>query len=147
AAALSGDCVYRAVARADGAAGAQFLVDFVPNQGFTTFRRAPFLVDVRLILFAEEAQRADNRRWGALAQPAQRSGADVLAQRFQALDVARLALAFANAGENFQDAARADAAGDALTAALVLGEIHEEAGDVDHAGVFVHHHQTAGSHH
>jgi hypothetical protein len=84
---------------------------------------------------------------GRLAQAAKRRGLDVLAQPLQLFDVAFLALAVDDALQNLQHAPRADAARRALAAALVHGEIQEEAGDIHHAVVFVHHDHAAGTHH
>ena len=49
--------------------------------------------------------------------------------------------------KDFQDAAGANPARGTFSAAFILGEFHEEAGDIHHAGFFVHDHQAAGSHH
>ena len=64
----------------------------------------------------------------------------------EALDVALLALAAADALEDLEHPLGADAAGRALAAGLVLREVEEEAGHVDHAGVLVHDDHAAGAH-
>ena len=68
-------------------------------------------------------------------------------QTFKLLNVAFLAASVADAFQNFQHALAAFTAGCAFAAALRLGEGQEEAGQIHHAGVFVHHYQTAGPHH
>ena len=105
------------------------------------------VVDVRLVFMAELLNGGKHRVGRGLAQAAQGRGLDVLRQVFQPLDIAVLALAFANAVEDFQHAARADAAGGALAAAFIHGEIQEEAGDVHHTVVLVHDDHAAGAHH
>ena len=100
-------------------------------------------------------QRAQHRVGRGLAQAAERGLLDGLGQLLQVEDAleaqqgvdARLLAARAGDGlEDLQHAARALAAGDALAAALVLDELHEELGQVHHAGALVHHHQAAGAH-
>ena len=46
---------------------------------------------------------------------------------------------------DLEHALGADAAGDALAARLLLGEVEEEAREVDHAGLVVDHDQAAGA--
>ena len=145
-AALAGDGFHRAVARAHRTAGAVRL-DLVADQGAADLGRALLLVNVRFVFGAEMLQRAHHRVRRALSQTAQRRGVNLLAQQFQPFDVAVLAFAVADALQDFQHALGAHAAGRALAAGLVLGEFHEEAGDVHHAGLVVHDDQTAGTHH
>ena len=62
----------------------------------------------------------------------------VLPRSIERLDVAFLALAVADAGDDLEHALGAHPAGRALAAGLVLDEVQEEAGHVDHAAVVVH---------
>ncbi len=52
----------------------------------------------------------------------------------------------ADAGDDLEHALGAYPAGRALAAALLLGELQEEAGHVDHAAVLVHDDEAAGAH-
>ncbi len=81
-----------------------------------------------------------------LAQPAQRRVLDHFAQFDQPLDVGLFAAALADAIEDLQHPLRADPAGHALAARLLLDEFEEEAGDVDHAAILIHDDQAAGAH-
>lgn len=79
-AALARDCIHRAVARAHGAAGASFRLDFILDQRFTDFRWAALLVNMRFVFVPEEAQGADDRGRRALPQAAQRCAANLGAE-------------------------------------------------------------------
>jgi hypothetical protein len=75
---------------------------------------------------------------GAVCPSPQSAVCVMLSPGDQALDVALLALALADAVDDLEHALGAHAARRALAAALFLGELEEEAGDVDHAGILVH---------
>ena len=69
-----------------------------------------------------------------------------LAELLQQRDIFGDTLAGANALEDFENAACANPAGNALAAGFILGEFHEETGNVNHAGFFVHDDHTARAH-
>ena len=73
-AAFAGDGIDRAVAGADGAAGAELFQNFVADQGPANFGRAAFFVDMGFIFLAEVLERADDRVGSALTQTAQAGG-------------------------------------------------------------------------
>ena len=107
---------------------------------------AVLVADVRLVLVAEVADVGQHRVGRRLAEAAERRLLDRLAEVDEALDVALLALAVADARDDLEHALGADAAGRALAAALLLDEVEEEARHVDHAGVLVHDDEAAGAH-
>jgi hypothetical protein len=49
----------------------------------------------------------------------------------------------ANALQNFQHAAGTHTTGCAFAARFFLDEVHKISGDINHAGFFIHYHQTA----
>ena len=140
--AFSSDRFDRAVAGADHAAGTARL-DLHAYQRLADFRGAMLLVDMGFILVAEVTERADDRDGCALAEPAQTVACDFIAQVLQPLDIAFLAFAVADFLQQLEDAARSDTAGRAFPARFGLREIHEVAGNVDHAGGLVHDDQPA----
>ena len=107
---------------------------------------AVVVADVGLELVAEVADVAEHRVGRRLAEAAEGGVLDGLAEFDERLDVAFLALAVADAGDDLEHALGADAAGRALAAALLLGELQEEAGHVDHAAVLVHDDEAARAH-
>ena len=107
---------------------------------------AVLVADVLDVLVAEVPDRGQHRVGGRLPQPAERRVLDHLAQLDEPLDVGLLALALADAVEDFEHPLGAHAAGDALAARLFLDEFEEEPGHVDHAAVLVHDDQAAGAH-
>ena len=70
----------------------------------------------------------------------------ILRQVLELVEVRRLALAGAQPVEDVQHPPRADPAERALAARLVLRELEEVAGDIDHAVGLVEHDQAAGAH-
>ena len=88
-------------------------------------------------------ERAFYRGGGALAQAAQTGALDFLAQHFEGFNIAVATFSLAYTGQYFEDTFGAHPAWGAFTAAFILGKFHKEAGDVYHAGVFIHHHHTA----
>jgi len=107
---------------------------------------ASLLMDVGLVLVPEVAQGGEHRVGRGLAQPAEAGGLDHPGEMLQLLQIVAFALAGAEPLQDVQHAAGADAAGGALAAGLVLRELQEIAGDIDHAVVFVQHDQTAAAH-
>ena len=65
---------------------------------------------------------------------------------FSDLDVFRFTVPLADVFQNLELTSGSLPARRALAAGLVLHEVHEKPGHVDHAGVFVHHDGAAGSH-
>ena len=55
-------------------------------------------------------------------------------------------LPFGDPGQDLQHPFPADPAGDTLSAGFGLGKVKEELGEFHHAGVFIHHDHTAGTH-
>ena len=109
-------------------------------------RAAMLVADVLDVFVAEVADGREHGVGRGLAQAAERRVLDHLAQVDEPLDVGLLAVAFADAVEDLQHPLRAHAAGHALAARFFLHEFEEEAGNVDHAAIFVHHDQAAGAH-
>ena len=70
----------------------------------------------------------------------------VSASIFQKLDVALFSLSFADIGQNLEHLPDAFTARSALAARFIRQEIEKVFGDIDHAGVFIHHDHAAGTH-
>jgi hypothetical protein len=111
---------------------------------------------VGFVLVAEPAQCAQHRVGRRLAEAAEArvlDDAGKLLELDDALEARQriVAALFArrprDRGQDLEHPPRAFAAGDALAAALALDEVHEELGDVHHAGVLVHDDHAAAAHH
>ena len=109
-------------------------------------RVAVVRADMRLILVAEVSDGREYGVRGRLTETAHGGLLERFGELLEHFDVALLALALGDALQNLQHALRADAAGEALAAALVDDEVHEVARGVDHAGVLVHDDEAAGAH-
>ena len=98
------------------------------------------------VFVLEVAEGGEDGVGGGLAEAAEggllHGAADVL----DFLDVVEFALAVGDFFEEGEEGAGADAAGGALAAGFVDAEFLVEAGDVDHAVVFVHDDHAAGAH-
>ncbi len=108
--------------------------------------RTALLAHVRQVFVAEILDRGEHRVRRGLAQAAQRAPLNRRAQRFELLYALLGAATFANIVEDQLHLARAEAARDAFSARLVLGEGHEIAREVDHAGGVVHDDEAARAH-
>src|ERR1035437_8145705 len=137
--ALSADHACGALLGAEDAAGAGLGVDVVRDERLALAGRAALLVDVRLVLVAEVADGGEHGVGGGAAQRAQRAVGDVVGKLLEQLDVAPAAVAADDAVQRLEHTLGAEAAGDALTARLLLREVEEEAREVDHAGLVVDH--------
>ena len=109
-------------------------------------RRAAVVPDVVLVLLPEVADGAQDGVRGCLAEAAEGGVLDDGRHLLEELDVAFLAFSFGDVRQDLQHPLRPLPAGGALPAGLVLAEIHEEAGHVDGALVFVHDDEAARSH-
>ncbi len=99
-----------------------------------------------LVLGPKVTQRREHRVGGRLAQSAQRGHLDRPGQPLQPLDILRLPLAVADAGQDIQHHLGSPAAGQTLATRLLLDKIHEIARQVHHTRGFVGDHQPAGAH-
>ena len=125
------------------------------HQVLARARRAAPLEDMRFVFVAEPAQGRQHRIGRGLPQATQAGDLDGLGQFRQAhdaletnqrIDVLLLAPRPGDGVEDLQHAPRAFATGDALAAAFGLDELHEELGEVHHAGGLVQYHQAARAH-
>ena len=107
---------------------------------------AVLVADVGFPLVAEVADHRQHGVGGRLTEAAERGLLDHGAELLKALDVALFTLAGADALDDLEHALGADPAGRALAAALLLGELEEEARHVDHARVLVHDDEAARAH-
>src|SRR3954454_20096699 len=108
--------------------------------------RAAFLVDVGEILAAEVFEGGQHGIGGALPQAAEAGAPDQFAAFFEQVEVGAGGLPPPDLFEQAVHLLGAGAAGDALAAGLGHAELHEELGDVHHAGRFVHHDHAARAH-
>lgn len=90
------------------------------------------------IFVAERLERTGNGVARRLTEAAERRLADGLGEVLEHVEVLKRALIFHDPRQNFEHAFGALAARHALAAAFALGEVHEEAGGLDHAGILVH---------
>ena len=111
---FTSDGVDGAVTGAERAACAGPVDNFKADQRFADFRRATFLVDMSLVFIEEMFQGALDRVRSTLAQPAEAVLIDLVTKVAKGVNFIRLAVAFANPGKDFQDAACANPAGGAF---------------------------------
>src|SRR5574344_365139 len=141
---LAGDRLHRAVLLALTAAAAQLGIDLQMASASVAVR-AVLIHNVRKILVAEIFQRGEHRLARALSQTAQRRLRDSVCKLLEHIEILKRAFVGDDALQDLQHALCALAAGDALAAAFILREVHEEARRLDHAGVLVHDDETAGA--
>ena len=104
-------------------------------------------LDVRLVFIAEISDCAENGVGKRGPKTAHGGIFYRCPQFFQELHVAFAPPSFSDSCQDLQQRIAAVAARAALPAGLVIGELNEELGDIDHAGVFIHHNHSAGTHH
>ena len=92
-------------------------------------------------------QGGEHRVRRRLAQSAERIFFQIIAELFQTVDVLQGAVAAGDLIEDFQQAARTNAARGTLSTGFIHGEFQEELRDVHHTGGVVHDNQAAGTHH
>ena len=141
------DGIDGAIAGAEGAADAELRVDVVGQQGFALPCRTLVVADVGDVFVIEVFQGREHGVRGGLPQSAERRVLDDVAQVAQVLQVLHGAFALGDAGEDFQEALVADAAGGAFPAGFLHDELQVEFGDRHHAVVLVHDNHAAGTHH
>src|SRR5207248_2339436 len=122
-------------------------VDFVNDQFAADLRWAPFLPDVRDVFVLEVAQSREHRVRRSLTQPAQGSVLYHPAAILEQLEIRLFAFALRDPVEDCLQLLGSFAARKALSAGLFFQELHEIAGEIDHAGVFIHDHHAARAHH
>ena len=98
------------------------------------------------VLIAEETDGGQDRVRSRLTKAAECVLLDVIGELFELVDVFQGAFAFGDAVEDLEHSSGTDTAGRTFTAGLVDGELQEELRDVDHAVVFVHDDESAGTH-
>ena len=104
------------------------------------------IVDVLPVLLAEVADRREHRVGRRLAEAAEAGLLDVAAPCCSRRSMSPSSPSpGGDALEDLEHALGAEAAGHALAAALVLGELQEVLGEVDHAGGVVGDHHAAGA--
>ena len=96
---------------------------------------------------AEMLEYREDGAWSRLAQGAERTFLDGAGEGFEGVERFHRGLAFDDEVEQVEHLLGAFAAKHAFAARFVLRELHEEPGDLDHAGLFVHHDETAGTDH
>ena len=136
----------RALAGAERAALALVGVDLVGHELRALAGTALLVLDVLHVLIHEVLERGLDRVRGRLTKTAERSLAHRIGDVLHLDDVILGAATFGDLVEIVEELASADAAGSALSAALIDGEVEVELGDVDHAVRLVHDDQAAGTH-
>ena len=102
---------------------------------------------MRHILIAEISQRGQDRVRSCLAEAAECVVFDIFCEMLQTVQILQFALTFSDAVQDLVHALCADTARCTLTTGFIDCELQEEFRNVDHAVVFVHDDQTAGTHH
>ena len=95
----------------------------------------------------EEPQDRHHRAGRALAEAAKRGTHHLGGDVADGLEIFARALAFGDAGQYFQQALAADAAGNAFAARFGGGEREEVFRQFDHAGIVIHDDHAATAHH
>ena len=143
---LARDRPDRALAGAERAALALVGINRVGDELRALAGAALLVVDVLHVFVHEVLERGLDRVRGRLAETAERGLAHGVGDVLHLDDVVLSAAAFGDLVEIVEEFASADAAGSALSAALIDGEVEVELGDVDHAVRLVHDDQAAGTH-
>ncbi|MFM1944517.1 MAG: hypothetical protein RI897_3499 [Verrucomicrobiota bacterium] len=94
----------------------------------------------------EVAEGAEEGVGGGHAEAAEGGFADEGCEFLEEFEVLERAVPFTDAVEDIVHLAGADAAGDTFAAGFFHTELHEEAGDIDHAGGVVHDDEATGAH-
>ena len=126
-----------------GTADALERVDPHGAQAAANAGRALFVLNVGDVLVLEVFERAQNRVRSGFAETAQRAGLDDSGKLLKHINVLKRAAAVGYALEYRLNLGDTFAAGGALSAGLLLGEVHEEARYFDHAGIVAHDDKTA----
>ena len=143
---LARDRSDRTLACAERAALALVGVDRVGDEFRALAGAALLVLDVLHVFIHEVLERGLDRVRGRLAETAERSLAHRVGDVLHLDDVVLSAATFGDLVEIVEELASADAAGSALTAALIDREVEVELGDVNHAVRLVHDDQAAGPH-
>ena len=144
---LAADRACGALPCALGAAFADCGIDHDSLQPCAVAGGAAFFENMRFVFVAEVFNRADDGVGCGFSETAKSGGRYGVRKFEQQLDVAFFALAVNDALKDLKHTLGAFAAGGALAAGFVLGEVHEEACNFDHAGFVVHDDKTAGTYH
>ncbi len=118
-----------------------------PDEVLACSCRAVLVQNVSLELIAKVTQGRLDWTGCELAQRAQRVVLHATCQLLNEGDVLHGALALGDAGQHLQQSPAADSTRHTLAAGFGRGELEEELGKLDHAGIFVHHNHAAGAHH
>ena len=136
----------RTLAGAERAPLALVGVDRVGDELRALAGAALLVPDVLHVFVHEVLERGLDRVGGRLAETAKRGLAHRIGDVLHLDDVVLRAAAFGDLVEIVEELASADAAGSALSATLIDGEVEIELRDVNHAVRLVHDDETAGAH-
>ena len=95
-----------------------------------------------LIFIAEAFESTDNRKRRTLAKSAQSHVLNHICKLFQLIQIGHLTLAIYDSLQDLQHTFGTLTARYTFTAALTLGEVHKESGNLNHTGILVHNYQT-----
>ena len=99
-----------------------------------------------LIFIAEAFESTDNRKRCTLAKSAQSHVLNHICKLFQLIQIGHLTLAIYDPLQDLQHTFGTLTARYTFTAALTLGEVHKESGNLNHTGIFIHNYQATGTH-
>ena len=137
------DSINRAVLSALAAADTLVLINTEGKEILTYACGALLVHNVRNVLVSEELKGCKNGVGSSLTETAERVSLDVVAKLFKLVDILKSALAGSNLVEYLKKSSGTYAAGSALTAGLVNGELKEELSHINHTVVLVHNDKSA----
>ena len=140
---FSGYRPVRTFPKTDTAPGTFFGINPIGNQRLADPRGTLFLIYMDIVFVSKISQGGKHWIGRCFAQGAQAGFTDGPGQVFQKINLFRPSAAFGDIGHDFKHSVNAEAAWDAFSAGFVLKEGEKVFGHVDHAGVFIHDHDTA----
>ena len=144
---LAGDAVNRAYTGTKGTANALVGDDDDLKQVRTDTGRTFLITDVGKVLIGKGIHGGQNRVRHGLTEATKCSVLDVNGEGLHFFKISLGTGAMGDLFKGLPETLGADTARGTFTAGLIHGEVEEELGDVDHAGIFVHDDHAAGAHH
>ena len=142
-----GDIINRAVLSALAAADTLVLIDNDGKKALTYACRTLLVYNVSDVLLAEELECCKNRVGSSLTETAEGVSLDIVAELLELVYILESSVTAGDLVKKLKETLGSNAAGSALAAGFVNGELKEELSHINHAGILVHNDKSAGSHH
>ena len=137
------DCVSRALLSALAATDTLVSIDMIIDKTLTYASGANLINNVSDVFLAEELKGCKNRVGSSLTKSAKGVSLNVVAKLLKSVDILKSSVTVGYLVKKLKKTLCTYAAGCALTAGLVNGELKEELSHINHTGVLVHNDKTA----